>query len=79
MKDLFKFLPQIFQYLPQIIKYLKYIPILLVLAAISYVGYYLSENYHDPYKCYNGEIYERLSIDSNVYKFVGGYCVDGKT
>lgn len=77
MKDLFKFLPQIFQYLPQIIKYLKYIPILLVLAAIGYVGYYLSENYRDPYMCYDGEIYERLSIDSNVYKFVGGNCVSG--
>ena len=80
MRDLFKFIPQILQYLPQVlqvIKYLKYIPILLVLAAIAYVGYYLSENYRDPYMCYEGEIYERLSVDSNVYKFVGGYCVSG--
>lgn len=77
MKDLFKFIPQILQYLPQVIKYLKYIPILLVLAAIAYVGYYLSENYRDPYMCHEGEIYERLSVDSNVYKFVGGNCVSG--
>ena len=35
---------------------------------------YLS-NYKDPYKCFNNEIYERISIDSSVYKFKGGYCV----
>lgn len=76
MKDLLKFLPQILGYMPQIIKYIKYIPILMILGGIGYAGYYFVITYKDPYKCFNNEIYERMSIDSAVYKFKGGYCVD---
>lgn len=76
MKDLLKYLPQVIQHLPEIIKYIKYIPILLLLGAVGYVGFYFVTTYKDPYKCYGNEIYERMSVDSAVYKFKGGYCVN---
>lgn len=76
MKDLLKFLPQILSSLPEIIKYIKYIPILMILGAIGYGGYYFTTTYKDPYKCYNNQIYVRMGIDSNVYKFQGDICVD---
>lgn len=75
MKDLLKNLPQILEILPGIVKHLKYIPILMVLSGIGYGAYMYLSNYKDPYKCFNNEIYERISIDSSVYKFKGGYCV----
>ena len=80
MKDLLKalpqYLPQILQILPQII---KYIPILAIIAIIGFVVYYFTINYTDPYMCHDNEIYERISIDSKVYKFKGGYCIDSNT
>lgn len=79
MKDLLKILPQILSYLPEVLKYaryFKYIPILALIGAIGYGAYYLVTIYKDPYKCFHNEIYERMSIDSNVYKFKGGYCVN---
>jgi len=80
MKDLLKVLPQ---YLPQILQTLpaiiKYIPVILILVGLGYAIYYLTVNYTDPYMCHDNEIYERMSIDSKVYKFKGGYCVDNKS
>lgn len=78
MKDLLKVLPQ---YLPQILQTLpaviKYVPILLIICGIGFGIYYFFTNYTDPYMCVDNEIYERISIDSKVYKFKGGYCVSG--
>jgi len=76
MKDFLKNLPQILSVLPGIISVLKYIPILMLLGGIGYAGYFFFQRYQDPYKCYNNEIYERMSFDSGVYKFKGGYCVE---
>lgn len=78
MKDLLKLLPQLLSMMPGIIKYLKYIPILMVLAGIGYGVYAFTMNYKDPFMCVDNEIYEQVRFDSNVYKFKGGYCVDGK-
>ena len=63
--------------MPGIVQFLKYIPILMILAGIGYGAFYWSQNYRDPYKCVNNEIYEQVRMDSNVYQFKGGYCVDG--
>jgi hypothetical protein len=78
MKDLLKFLPQFLEMMPGIVKYLKYIPILMVLAGIGYGIFYWSQNYRDPFKCVDNQIYEQVRVDSNVYEFKGGYCVEGK-
>lgn len=83
MKDLLKylnFLPQILGVLPGIMSNLKSLVILVVVVSliggIGYgIYYYMNFLYKDPYKCYNNEIYERMSIDSSVYKFKGGYCI----
>lgn len=77
MKDLLKLLPQLLEMMPGIVKFLKYIPILMILAGVGYGVFYWSQNYRDPYKCVNNEIYEQVRMDSNVYQFKGGYCVDG--
>jgi hypothetical protein len=77
MKDLLKFLPQFLEMMPGIVKYLKYIPILMVLAGIGYGIFYWSQNYRDPFKCVDNQIYEQVRVDSNVYEFKGGYCVEG--
>jgi hypothetical protein len=77
MKDLLKFLPQILEMMPGIVKYLKYIPILMVLAGIGYGIFFWSQNYRDPFKCVDNQIYEQVRVDSNVYEFKGGYCVEG--
>jgi hypothetical protein len=77
MKDLLNILPKILELMPGIVQFLKYIPILMVLAGIGYGAFYWSQNYKDPYKCVNNEIYEQVRMDSNVYQFKGGYCVDG--
>jgi hypothetical protein len=76
MKDLLKYLPQILNILPGIIQYIKYIPVLMALGGIGYGTFYFVTSYKDPYKCVDNEIYERMSLDSNVYKFKGGYCVE---
>ncbi|CAB4133423.1 hypothetical protein UFOVP257_185 [uncultured Caudovirales phage] len=77
MKDLLKILPQILGMMPGIVKFLKYIPILMILAGIGYGAIYWSKNYKDPFKCVDNQIYEQVRVDSNVYEFKGGYCVDG--
>lgn len=82
MKDLFKFLPQILELLPKVMSNIKGIIILVIVlgvfGGIGFVGYSYFSNYKDPYKCYQNEIYERMSFDSGVYKFKGGYCIDSK-
>ena len=77
MKNLLDILPKLLELMPGIVQFLKYIPILMILAGIGYGAFYWSQNYKDPYKCVNNEIYEQVRMDSNVYQFVGGYCVDG--
>jgi hypothetical protein len=77
MKNLLDILPKLLELMPGIVKFLKYIPILMILAGVGYGVFYWSQNYRDPYKCVNNEIYEQVRMDSNVYQFVGGYCVDG--
>ena len=78
MKELLKNLPQILAALPEIVKYLKYIPILMILAGLGYAAYYLAQNKKDPYKCVNNHIFEQLRLDSDVYVFKGGTCIDSK-
>lgn len=75
LQKLLQNLPQILQVLPSIIKYL---PILLIVGIICVGGYFLMINYKDPYMCYDNEIYEQISVTSNVYKFKGGYCISDK-
>lgn len=77
MKNLLDILPKLLELMPGIVQFLKYIPILMILAGIGYGAFYWSQNYRDPYKCVNNEIYEQVRMDSNVYQFKGGYCVDG--
>jgi hypothetical protein len=62
----------------RIVKFLKYIPILMILGGIGYGIMYWSQNYKDPYKCFNNEVYEQLRVDSDVYVFKGGYCITGE-
>ena len=50
----------------------------MLLGVVGYAGYYFTTIYKDPFKCVNNEIYEQIRIDSNVYKFKGGYCVETK-
>ena len=78
MKDLLKNLPQILSALPEIVKYLKYIPILMLLAGIAYGVLYYMDNHKDPYKCVNNHVFEQLRIDSDIYVFKGGTCIDAK-
>lgn len=78
MKDLLKNLPQILSALPEIVKYLKYIPILMLIAGIGYGVLYYMDNHKDPYKCVNNHVFEQLRIDSDVYVFKGGTCIDAK-
>jgi hypothetical protein len=78
MKDLLKNLPQILGMLPEIIKYLKYIPVLMILGGIGYGIFYYMQNHKDPYICVNNHVFEQLRIDSDVYVFKGGTCVDVK-
>ena len=77
MKDLLNILPKILELMPGIVKFLKYIPILMILAGIGYGVFYWSQNYKDPFKCVGNQIYEQVRVDSNVYEFKGGFCVDG--
>ena len=77
MKDLLNILPKILELMPGIVQFLKYIPVLMILAGIGYGAFYWSQNYRDPYKCVDNQIYEQVRMDSNVYEFKGGFCVDG--
>ena len=82
MKDFLKMLPQILGVLPNVMSNLKGVIILVILVAvfgsIGYAGYSYFSNYKDPFKCFNNEIYERMSFDSGVYRFKGGYCIDSQ-
>lgn len=78
MKDLLEKLPQILGMMPQIVQFLKYIPILMLLAGIGYGIFYYMDNHKDPYICVNNHVFEQLRIDSDVYVFKGGTCVDAK-
>ena len=77
MKQLLEMLPKLLGMMPEIVKYIKYIPILMILAGIGYGIYYAAQNYKDPYKCFNNQLYQQKSIDSNVYIFIGDVCVSG--
>ena len=61
----------------KVIKILPWVLLILtVLSGFLFGSYVLYNSYEDPYKCFGGEIFKRKSIDSDVYEFVGGYCVD---
>jgi hypothetical protein len=77
MKDLLNLLPKLLEMMPGVVKFLKYIPIIMILAGVGYGVYLITLNYKDPFKCVNNEIYQQVRVDSNVYQFKGGYCVDG--
>lgn len=77
MKQLLEMLPKILGMMPEIIKYIKYIPILMILCGIGYGVYYVVQNYKDPYKCFNNQLFKQKSMDSNVYVFVGETCISG--
>ena len=78
MKDLLEKLPQILGMMPQIVQFLKYIPILMLLAGIGYGVFYYMDNHKDPYICVNNHVFEQIRIDSDIYVFKGGTCVDSK-
>jgi hypothetical protein len=78
MKDLLEKLPQILGMMPQIVQFLKYIPILMILGGIGYGVFYYMENHRDPYICVNNHVFEQIRIDSDIYVFKGGTCVDAK-
>lgn len=78
MKDLLKNLPQILSILPELVKYIKYLPILMILAGIVFAVMYFVENHKDPYKCVNNHVFEQIRVDSDVYVFKGGTCIDAK-
>lgn len=77
MKQLLEILPKLLGAMPEIVKYIKYIPILMILAGIGYGVFYATQNYRDPYLCYNNQLYAQKSVVSNVYTFVGDVCVSG--
>ncbi len=77
MKQLLEMLPKILGMMPEIVKYIKYFPILMIMGGIGYGVYYVAQNYKDPYKCHNNQLFQQKSIDSNVYVFVGDVCVSG--
>jgi hypothetical protein len=49
----------------------------MILGGIGYGAYYVMQNYRDPYKCFNNQLFKQKSIDSNVYIFIGETCIDG--
>jgi len=75
MKQLLEILPKLLSAMPEIVKHIKYIPILMLLAGIGYGVYYATQNYRDPYMCYNNQLYVQKSLTSNVYVFIGDVCV----
>ena len=77
MKQLLEILPKLLAFMPEIVKYIKYIPILMLLGGIGYGIFYVTQNYRDPYLCYNNQLYIQKSVVSNVYTFVGDVCVSG--
>ena len=77
MKQLLEILPKLLGMMPEVVKYIKYIPIIVILAGLGYGAFYFTQNYRDPYKCYNNQLFKQKSIDSNVYIFMGDPCIDG--
>ena len=77
MKQLLEMLPKLLGMMPEIVKYIKYFPILMILGGIGYGVVYFVQNYKDPYKCFNNQLFKQKSMDSNVYVFVGDVCVSG--
>jgi hypothetical protein len=75
LKTLNDILPKLVQLLGSLGQLGKLLPWVLAIGIIGGGGYYITQNYKDPYKCVDNEIYEQLRWDSNVYKFKGGYCV----
>ena len=76
MKQLLEILPKLLDLMPGIVKYLKYIPIIMILGGIGYGVYGFTQSYRDPFKCVNNEVYEQIRVDSGVYVFKGGSCVE---
>ena len=66
MKQLLELLPKLLGMMPEIVKFLKYFPILMVLGGIGYGAYYATQNYKDPYKCVDNQIYEQVRVDSKI-------------
>lgn len=77
MKQLLEILPKLLETIPELVKYIKYIPVLMILGGLGYGAYYIMQNYRDPYKCFNNQLFKQKSIDSNVYIFIGETCIDG--
>ena len=48
----------------------------MLLAGLGYGVYYFVQNKKDPYKCVNNHVFEQLRMDSDVYVFKGGTCID---
>lgn len=48
----------------------------MLLGGVGYGAYTFFSSYRDPYKCVDNELYEQVRVDSNVYIFKGGYCVE---
>ena len=78
MKDLLRMLPQILGAMPEIVKYLKYIPVLMVSGVLVMECFCYMENHRDPYICVNNHVFEQIRIDSDVYVYKSGTCVDAK-
>ena len=78
MKDLLKMLPKILDFinkLKQLAVIIKYIPMLLLGGAICFGLYYVYVVIgFDSYACVNNEIYKKISAESDVYVYKGGYC-----
>jgi hypothetical protein len=79
MKDLMKMLPKILEFLGKLKEFsgfLKYIPMLILGGAICFGVYYaVAMLGFDSYACVNNEIYKKISAESDVYVYKGGYCV----
>jgi type II secretory pathway component PulF len=74
LKTLNTILPNLVKLLSSLGQLGKLLPWVLVCGIIGGIGYFAVINHKDPYKCINNEIYEQIRWDSDVYKFLGGYC-----
>ena len=50
----------------------------MLLAGIGFGVYYAVQNHKDPYVCVNNHVFEQIRVDSDIYVFKGGTCVDAK-
>jgi len=74
LKTLNTILPNLVKLLSSLGQLGKLLPWVLAIGVIGGIGYFVVTNHKDPYKCINNEIYEQIRWDSDVYKFLGGYC-----